>query len=76
MAPLNRITHDPAVMGGKACIRGTRVTVGTVLGLMASGHSRTEILRLYSYLEDSNITEALSYAAWRVTEAELPMAVS
>ena len=72
MAPLNRITHDPVIMGGKPCIRGTRVTVGTVLGLMASGQPRTEILRLYPYLEDADLTEALSYAAWRVAEVDFP----
>jgi uncharacterized protein (DUF433 family) len=74
MAPLNRITHDPALMGGKPCIRGTRVTVGTVLGLMASGHSRPEILRLYPYLEDADITETLSYAA-RVADGDFPSVV-
>ena len=70
-----RISHDPNVMGGKPCIRGMRVTVGTIVGLVASGHSREEILRLYPYLEADDISEALSYAAWRVEEIELPFAV-
>jgi uncharacterized protein (DUF433 family) len=63
-------------MGGKACIRGMRVTVGTIVGLLASGHSREEILRLYPYLEADDISEALSYAAWRVEEIELTFAVT
>ena len=61
-------------MGGKPCIRGMRVTVGTIVGLLASGHSREEILRLYPYLEADDISAALSYAAWRVEEIELPLA--
>ena len=75
MTALPRISHDPNVMGGKPCIRGMRVTVGTIVGLLASGHSSEEILRLYPYLEADDISEALSYAAWRVEEIELPFAV-
>ena len=60
-------------MGGRPCIRGLRVTVGTVVGLLASGHSREEILTLYPYLEAEDIDEALAYAAWRVEESELPL---
>lgn len=63
MVALTRITQDPKVMGGKPCIRGLRVTVGTVVGLVASGHSDAEILRLYPYLTDADIREALAYAA-------------
>lgn len=76
MTALPRISHDPNVMGGKPCIRGMRVTVGMIVGLVASGHSREEILRLYPYLEADDISEALSYAAWRVEEIELPFAVA
>ena len=76
MRALTRISHAPNVMGGKPCIRGMRVAVGTVVRLVASGHSRDEILRLYPYLEPDDITEALSYAAWRVEEIELPFAVA
>lgn len=72
---LERIAFDPAVMGGKACIRGTRVTVGTVLGLLASGSDREEIVRLYPYLEKEDIEAALNYAAWRMEERELPLTV-
>ena len=60
-------------MGGKPCIRGMRVTVGTVVGLVASGHSTAAILAAYPYLEDEDIRQALAYAAWRVEEIELPL---
>jgi uncharacterized protein (DUF433 family) len=70
---LTRITADPEVMGGRPCIRGLRVTVGTVVGLVASDHSREEILRLYPYLEPEDISEALAYAAWRSDEFEVPI---
>jgi len=74
MRQLTRITLDPEVMGGKPCIRGMRVTVGTVVGLVASGYSAEDILRLYPYLEEEDIREALAYAAWRVEEIEAPIA--
>ncbi len=60
MEELRRITRDPEVMGGNPCIRGMRVTVGTILGLLASGHSEREILEAYPYLELNDIREALS----------------
>ncbi len=62
MNPLSRITLDPKVMGGKPCIRGLRVTVGTIVGLIAAGKSHREILKAYPYLEEQDIREALSYA--------------
>jgi uncharacterized protein (DUF433 family) len=68
-----RITFDPAVMGGKACIRGLRVTVGTVVGLLAAGRSHEEILKAYPYLEREDIDQALAYAAWRVEEREVAL---
>src|SRR5437667_12404175 len=73
MPQLTRITRDPSVMGGKPCIRGMRVTVGTVVGLVAAGRTRDEILREYPYLEAEDIAEALSYAAWRAEEVEVPL---
>lgn len=73
MNNLSRITFDPEIMGGKPCIRGMRVTVGTIVGLVASGHSTADILKSYPYLEEADIREALTYAAWRVEEAELPL---
>jgi len=63
MQPLTRITIDPQVMGGKPCIRGMRVTVGTIVGLIACGKSIEDILREYPYLEREDVREALSYAA-------------
>lgn len=74
MKQLTRITLDPQVMGGKPCIRGLRVTVGTIIGLMASGYSPADILKAYPYLEEEDLREALAYAAWRVEETELPLA--
>ena len=73
MLPLKRITFNPEVMGGKPCIRGLRVTVGAIVGLVASGHSTSDILKLYPYLEEQDIHEALAYAAWRVEEIEVPV---
>lgn len=73
MQNLTRITFDPNVMGGKPCIRGMRVTVGTIVGLLASGYSIPEILKAYPYLEAEDIREALAYAAWRAEEIELPL---
>jgi uncharacterized protein (DUF433 family) len=74
MTPLTRITLDPDVMGGKPCIRGVRITVRTVVGLVASGRSIPEILAAYPYLEEEDVREALAYAAWRVEETEVPIA--
>lgn len=74
MNTLTRITFDTNVMGGKPCIRGTRVTVGTIVGLVASGHSTDDILKAYPYLEAADISEAFAYAAWRVEETEAPLA--
>lgn len=65
-----RITHSPLVMGGKPCIRGLRVTVAKVLGLLASGESRDRILKAYPYLEPEDFDEALAYAAWRLEARE------
>lgn len=74
MSDLPRITLNPKVMGGKPCIRGMRVTVSTVVGLVATGHSNAEILELYPYLEEEDIRQALRYAAWRAGEVEIPLA--
>lgn len=75
MKSLPRITFDPTVMGGKACIRGMRVTVGMVIGLLASGHSPQDIVDAYPYLEPEDIQESLAYAAWRLEEREAPLTV-
>jgi uncharacterized protein (DUF433 family) len=76
MKKLSRITFDPHVMGGKPCLRGLRVTVGTVVGLVASGHTNAEILAAYPYLEPDDVQEALAYAAWRSEEQEVPLDVA
>jgi uncharacterized protein (DUF433 family) len=70
---MDRITTQPDVMGGKPTIRGLRVTVGTIIGLLAAGHSIEEVLEDYPYLEEADIRAALHYAAWRVEEIELPL---
>ncbi|MCA9075675.1 MAG: DUF433 domain-containing protein [Planctomycetaceae bacterium] len=76
MKELSRITLDPGVMGGKPCVRGLRVTVGTVIGLLAAGRSREEILQAYPYLEPEDIDQCLAYAAWRVDEREVTLPVA
>jgi uncharacterized protein (DUF433 family) len=58
---MSRITTDPQVMAGRPCIRGIRMTVATIVGLVESGHSKREILDLYPYLEAEDIDEALAY---------------
>ena len=73
MKNLKRITFDPNVMGGKPCIRGLRVTVGTIVGLFAAGYSISDILKAYPYIEEEDVREALAYAAWRAEEIELPL---
>ncbi len=73
MTWIERITFDPAVMGGKPCIRHMRVTVGTIVGLIAAGRTEQEILKAYPYLEPEDLRAALSYAAWRSEERDLPL---
>ena len=72
----SRITFDPDVMGGKPCIRGMRVTVGTIVGLLAAGRSVPEILKAYPYLREDDIRDALAYAAWRAQEQDLPFSTA
>jgi uncharacterized protein (DUF433 family) len=72
----SRITQEPTVMGGRPCIRGTRVTVGTIVGLLAAGRSKDEILQAYPYLEPDDISAALAYAAWRSQEIDVPLKAS
>ncbi len=76
MQELKRITLDPLTMGGKPCIRGLRVTVGTIVGLLAAGRTTAEVLQSYPYLEPEDIAEALAYAAWRSQEVELHLRAS
>ena len=73
MTQLDRITQQPDVMGGKACIRGMRVTVGMVLSQIGAGHSIEEVLADYPYLEREDIMQAIRYAAWRAEEREVAL---
>jgi uncharacterized protein (DUF433 family) len=73
MPDLDRITRDPAIMGGKPCIRGMRVTAGTLVGLVAAGHPWDEILKAYPYLEAEDIRQSLAYAARRIEDIEIPV---
>ena len=65
---------DPDVMGGKPCIRGMRVTVGMIVGMIGAGHSVEELLADYPYLEREDVLQALRYAAWRAEEREILLA--
>ena len=76
MSAFPRIRLDPTVMGGKPTIEGTRVTVGTVVGLIAAEHSIAEVLAAYPYLEREDVLAALAYAAWRSEEVELDLSSS
>jgi uncharacterized protein (DUF433 family) len=71
MVQLDRITQNTAIMGGKPTIRGMRVTVSMVVGLVATGKTNAEILAAYPYLEEEDIRQALAYAAWRAGEVEV-----
>ena len=76
METLERITQDPTVMGGKPCIRGMRVTVGTIVGQIGAGRSIEALLDDYPYLEREDISQALRYAAWRAEEREIQLAAA
>lgn len=68
-----RITIEPDKMGGVPCIRGLRIPVATIVGMIADGMSRKEILKAYPDLEEEDIRQALKYAAEAVRERELPL---
>ena len=74
MERLDRITRSPDLMGGKACVRGMRVTTGMIVGQVGSGQSIEEVLADYPYLEREDILQALRYAAWRAEEQEIELA--
>lgn len=76
MESLDRITQQPGMMGGKACVRGMRVTVGMIVGQIGAGASIEDILDEYPYLEREDIMQALRYAAWRAEEREIPLAAA
>ncbi|HZV47303.1 MAG TPA: DUF433 domain-containing protein [Thermodesulfovibrionales bacterium] len=68
MAMFNRITFDPKIMGGRACLRGMRIPVSVIVGQIAHGATIQEVLADYPDLEQQDITQALEYAAWLAQE--------
>lgn len=76
VAEFDRITQNPGMMGGKACIRGMRVTVGMIVGQVGAGRGIEDILRDFPYLEREDILQAIRYAAWRTEEREIALAAS
>jgi uncharacterized protein (DUF433 family) len=76
MQDFDRITLDPLQMGGRPCIRGMRITVGTIVGQLGGGVAIDEILADYPYLTREDVLQALSYAAWRSEEREIELASS
>ncbi|RHW17443.1 DUF433 domain-containing protein [Sphingomonas gilva] len=74
MEQFDRITLRPDTMGGKACIRGTRATVGMIVGQIGAGQTIDSLLRDYPYLEREDVLQALRYAAWRAEEREIKLA--
>ena len=73
MEVIDRITIEPGKMGGRPCIRGLRITVGTITGLLAAKRSREEILALYPYLEDEDISAALRFATMLANDQDVPI---
>jgi uncharacterized protein (DUF433 family) len=76
MTAFDHITFDPLIMGGRPCIRGMRVTVGMIVGMIAANHSIEEVLQLYPYLEREDVVQALQYAAWRSEEREVILPIT
>ena len=72
---LDRVTFDPSILGGRACIRGMRVTASMIVGLVAEGRTIAEILGAYPYLEEEDVRQALAYSAWRASEIDIPIAI-
>jgi uncharacterized protein (DUF433 family) len=73
MLGFDRITFDSHVMGGRACLRGMRITVSLVVNLVANGMTTAEILEAYPYLEPEDVRQALQYAAWLAEETVHPL---
>jgi len=74
MARLDRITQQPGIMGGRACVRGMRVSVGMIVAQIGAGRSIDDLLADYPYLEREDVLQALQYAAWRAEEREVELA--
>ena len=68
MDKFDRITFDPNMMGGRACIRGMRITVSLILNLISNGMTAQDIVKEYPYLEEEDIRQSLQYAAWLADE--------
>jgi uncharacterized protein (DUF433 family) len=68
MTQFDRISFDPNVMGGRACIRGMRITVSLILNLISNGMTTAEIVKEYPYLEEDDIRQSLQYAPWLADE--------
>ena len=73
MQGFDRITFDPHVMSGRACLRGMRITVSLIVNLVANGMTTAEILEAYPYLEPEDVRQALHYAAWLAEETVHPL---
>jgi uncharacterized protein (DUF433 family) len=73
MLGFDRITFDPKIMGGKACIRGMRITVSLIVNLIANGMTSKQIIEDYPYLEEEDIKQALRYVAWLAEESSYPL---
>ena len=71
---LDRITQKPDVMGGKPCIRNPRVTVGMLVGRIASGQTVNDVLADFPYVEREDVMQALQYAAWLAQDREISLA--
>ena len=76
MNNFSRITHDADIMGGKACIQGTRVTVGMIITQISEGKDFSVLLEEYPYLSQEDIYEALRYSAWLVNSREMDIATA
>lgn len=74
MTEFPRISLDPAMMGGRACIKGTRVTVGMVVGQIGAGRTIDDLVGDYPYIGREDILEAIRYAAWLAEEREVELA--
>lgn len=74
MERLDRISQRPEVMGGKACVRGTRVTVGMIVGMIGAGVGVEELVADYPYLDREDILQALRYAAWLAEQRDVDLA--
>ncbi|MFH1147993.1 MAG: DUF433 domain-containing protein [Pseudomonadota bacterium] len=76
MLKFGRITFDPNVMSGRACIRGMRITVSLIVNLVANNMTTEKIIEAYPYLEPEDVKQALRYASWLAEESVHPLELS